>query len=224
MARSRRICRHGGATSAASTARSDLDGTPNKSRLGANAILGVSLAVANAAAEAQDCRSTDIWAVRKPRVAGADDEHHQWRRACRQPVDFQEFMIMPVGGETIAEALRIGAEVFHNLKKVLKDEGHNTKVGDEGGFAPNLASNEGDRSRHGAIEKAGYKRGRGNLSGAGPAATEFFDEGRYDLEGRGARASPRRRWSTSMPRWPQLSDRLHRGRHGPGRLGRLAAG
>ena len=120
-----------------------LDGTPNKARLGANAILGVSLAVAKAAAEAAGLPLYRYVGGVQARVlpvpmmniinGGAHADN---------PIDFQEFMIMPVGAPSFAEAVRMGAEVFHTLKKVLKDAGHNTNVGDEGGFAPNLPSAE----------------------------------------------------------------------------------
>ena len=116
----------------------ELDGTPNKGRLGANAILGVSLAVAKAAAMKPTCRSTAMSAAPGDGAAGADDEHHQRRRSRRQPIDIQEFMIMPVR-PTVRRGAAHGPEIFHALKSQLHDAGHNTAVGDEGGFAPNLA-------------------------------------------------------------------------------------
>jgi enolase len=120
-----------------------LDGTPNKSRLGANAILGVSLAVAKAAAEASGLPlyryvgGTQARVLPVPMMNIINGGAH-----ADNPIDFQEFMIMPVGAPSLAEAVRMGAEVFHTLKKALKDAGHNTNVGDEGGFAPNLPSAE----------------------------------------------------------------------------------
>ena len=121
-----------------------LDGTPNKARLGANAILGVSLAVAKAAAAGQPaCRSTAMSAAPRrgvlpvPMMNIVNGGVH-----ADNPIDFQEFMIMPVGAATFAEGLRMGVEVFQTLKKALHDKGHNTNVGDEGGFAPNLKSAE----------------------------------------------------------------------------------
>ena len=164
-----------------------LDGTPNKSRLGANAILGVSLAVAKAAAEAAGLPLYRYVGGTMPRVlptpmmnilnGGAHADN---------PIDFQEFMILPVGAPTFAEALRWGAEIFHALKSALKKAGHNTNVGDEGGFAPNLPSAEAALEfcvR--AIEAAGYKPGEEIALGLDCAASEFFKNGAYVYEGEG---------------------------------------
>ena len=164
-----------------------LDGTPNKARLGANAILGVSLAVAKAAAEAS--------ALPLYRYVGGLNAHVlpvpmmniiNGGAHADNPIDFQEFMILPIGAETFREALRMGAEVFHTLKKALKAAGHNTNVGDEGGFAPNLTSaEEALEFAVSAIEKAGYKPGKDVALGLDCAATEFFKDGKYVYEGEG---------------------------------------
>jgi enolase len=107
------------------------------------------------------------------------------------PIDFQEFMILPVGAETFADAIRMGSEIFHTLKKALKDAGHNTNVGDEGGFAPGLASaDEALKFIVGAIKKAGYRAGDDVFLGLDCAATEFFKGGKYDMEGEGRRLGP----------------------------------
>ncbi|MCH2395459.1 phosphopyruvate hydratase [Oceanibaculum sp.] len=165
----------------------DLDGTPNKARLGANAILGVSLAVAKAAA-------VDLGLPLYRHVGGVyartlpvplmniiNGGAH-----ADNPIDFQEFMILPVGADSFAEALRMGAEVFHNLKKQLKDAGHNTNVGDEGGFAPNLKSaDEALAFIMKAIEAAGYKPGEDIALGLDSAASEFHKGGKYALDGEG---------------------------------------
>ena len=163
----------------------DLDGTPNKARLGANAILGVSLAVAKAAAQAANL---PLWryvggpAARTlpvPMMNIVNGGVH-----ADNPIDFQEFMVMPVGAESFAEALRTGAEIFHTLKKALKDAGHNTNVGDEGGFAPNLPSAKAALDFvMTAIEKAGYTPGKDVVLALDCAATEFFKNGVYDYEG-----------------------------------------
>ena len=164
-----------------------LDGTENKSRLGANAILGVSLAVAKAAAAARDLPlyryigGAKAQTLPVPMMNIVNGGVH-----ADNPIDFQEFMIMPVGAESFREALRMGAEVFHTLKKALHDAGHNTNVGDEGGFAPNLKSADealGFVVR--AIEKAGYKPGEHVMLAMDPAATEFFQKGKYQLDGEG---------------------------------------
>ena len=163
----------------------ELDGTPNKSRLGANAILGVSLAVAKAAAEEAGLplyryvggATASLLPVPMMNIinGGAHADN---------PIDIQEFMIMPVGAESIGDAVRMGAEVFHALKKLLKDVNHSTGVGDEGGFAPNLASTDeaiGFILR--ACEKAGYLPGEDVMLALDAAATEFYKEGRYQLAG-----------------------------------------
>ena len=143
------------------TAMIEIDGTPNKAKLGANAILGVSLAVANAAAQ-----ETGQYLYRYVGGVNANTLPIPMMNIINggshadNSIDFQEFMIMPVGAESFSQALRMGAEVFHNLKAVLKKMGHSTNVGDEGGFAPNLKSNEeAVKVILQAIEKAGYRPG-----------------------------------------------------------------
>jgi enolase len=164
-----------------------LDGTPNKARLGANAILGVSLAVAKAAASANGLPlyryvgGTSARVLPVPMMNIINGGVH-----ADNPIDFQEFMIMPVGAPTFSEALRIGVEVFQTLKKQLHDAGHNTNVGDEGGFAPNLPSAEAALDFViKAIEAAGYKPGDDVLLALDPASTEFFKNGSYVYEGEG---------------------------------------
>jgi len=163
----------------------DLDGTPNKGKFGANAILGVSLAAAKAAA-ASACLplyrylggcNADIIPVPMMNILNGG-------KHADNNVDFQEFMIMPVGAPTFAEALRMGAETFHTLKKVLKEKGYNTSVGDEGGFAPSLKSNEEALEVvMEAIKKAGYKPGKDIAIALDPAANELFDgkTGKYSF-------------------------------------------
>ncbi|HSC19951.1 MAG TPA: phosphopyruvate hydratase [Rhizomicrobium sp.] len=170
----------------------ELDGTPNKSRLGANAILGVSLAVAKAAAEASGLPlyryvgGTSARVLPVPLMNIVNGGVH-----ADNPIDFQEFMIMPVGAESFREALRMGAEIFHTLKKALHDAGHNTNVGDEGGFAPNLKSaDEALSFICKAIEKAGYRPGDEVMLALDPASSEFFKSGRYVLEGEGKSLDP----------------------------------
>jgi enolase len=163
----------------------ELDGTPNKKKLGANAILGVSLAVAKAAAECSGLPlyryvgGTSARVLPVPMMNIVNGGAH-----ADNPIDFQEFMIMPVGADSFAEGLRMGAEVFHTLKKALHDAGHNTNVGDEGGFAPNLKSAEAalDFVMQ-AIEKAGYRPGEDLALALDCAATEFFKDGAYVYEG-----------------------------------------
>ncbi len=164
-----------------------LDGTPNKSRLGANAILGVSLAVAKAAAASSGLPlyryvgGTAARLLPVPMMNIVNGGVH-----ADNPIDFQEFMIMPVGAPTFAEALRIGVEVFQTLKGALKDAGHNTNVGDEGGFAPNLPSADAALGFVlKAIEKAGYRAGEDVVLALDCAATEFFKDGAYRYEGEG---------------------------------------
>ena len=164
-----------------------LDGTENKGRLGANAILGVSLAVAKAAAEANSLPlfryvgGTNAKLLPTPMMNVINGGAH-----ADNPIDFQEFMIVPVGADTFAEAVRIGAEVFHTLKKALKDSGHNTNVGDEGGFAPNLQSaTEALDFIMTAIKLAGYKPGDDVCIALDPAASEFFKDGKYVYAGEG---------------------------------------
>jgi enolase len=169
-----------------------LDGTENKSRLGANAILGVSLAVAKAAADARGLPlyryvggvSAHVLPVPMMNIINGG-EHAD------NPIDFQEFMIMPVGAESIAHAVQIGSEIFHTLKKGLHDKGLATAVGDEGGFAPNLASTTDalDFIMQ-SIEKAGYRPGDNVMLALDCASTEFFKGGRYEMVGEGKSLSP----------------------------------
>ena len=163
----------------------ELDGTQNKKRLGANAILGVSLAVAKAAAE-----SAGLPLYRYVGGAGAHVLPVPMMNIINggahadNPIDFQEFMIMPLGAESFREGLRWGAEIFHTLKKRLKDAGHNTNVGDEGGFAPNLKSAQaGLDFVMASIEAAGYRPGEDVALALDCAATEFFKDGAYVYEG-----------------------------------------
>ncbi|MBR0775757.1 phosphopyruvate hydratase [Bradyrhizobium diazoefficiens] len=165
----------------------DLDGTPNKSRLGANAILGVSLACAKAAANSLDMPlyryvgGTSARLLPVPMMNIINGGVH-----ADNPIDFQEFMILPVGASSFAEGLRYGAEVFHTLKSELKKAGHNTNVGDEGGFAPNLPSADAALEFvMNAIGKAGYKAGADIVIGLDCASTEFFKDGKYVYEGEG---------------------------------------
>ena len=164
-----------------------LDGTKNKSRLGANAILGVSLAVAKAAANERDLPlyryvgGTHAHVLPVPMMNIINGGAH-----ADNPIDIQEFMIMPVGAATCRDAIRMGSEVFHTLKKALSDAGHGTNVGDEGGFAPNLKSaDEALGFIMTSIEKAGYKPGHDIVLALDCAATEFFKDGKYHLEGEG---------------------------------------
>jgi len=170
----------------------ELDGTANKGRLGANAILGVSLAVAKAAA---DSRGLPLY-----RYVGGVSAHVlpvpmmniiNGGEHADNPIDFQEFMIMPVGAESLAEAVRWGSEIFHTLKKGLSDKGLSTAVGDEGGFAPNLASTTDalDFIMQ-SIEKAGYRAGEDVVLALDCASTEFFKNGRYEMVGEGISLSP----------------------------------
>lgn len=180
----------------------DLDGTPNKARLGANAILGVSMAVAKAAAQEADLplyryvggAAAHVLPVPMMNIinGGAHADN---------PIDVQEFMIMPVAAPSIADAVRVGAEVFHTLKKKLKDAGHNTNVGDEGGFAPNLPSTRGalDFIMQ-AIEAAGYKAGKDVMIALDAASTEFFKDGQYHLDGENLKLSP----SDMVKYWAKL--------------------
>lgn len=161
----------------------DLDGTDNKSKLGANAILGVSLAVAKAAAEEaslplyQYIGGANAHKLPVPMMNIINGGSHS-----DAPIAFEEFMIRPVGADTFSDAIRMGAEVFHNLKKILHDKGLSTAVGDEGGFAPNLAggTEEALESIIAAIEAAGYKAGKDVMIGLDCAASEFHVNGKYD--------------------------------------------
>jgi enolase 1/2/3 len=164
-----------------------LDGTPNKGRLGANAILGVSLAVAKAAAEAHGTPlyryigGANARTLPVPMMNIINGGAH-----ADNPIDFQEFMIMPIGAPTFSEALRMGVEVFQTLKKGLKDAGHNTNVGDEGGFAPNLKNaDEALSFVIKSIEQTGYKPGTDIAIALDPASTEFFKNKNYVYEGEG---------------------------------------
>ncbi|MFZ2467125.1 MAG: phosphopyruvate hydratase, partial [Parvibaculum sedimenti] len=187
-----------------------LDGTPNKSRLGANAILGVSLAVAKAQAISQGQPlfryvggpSAHILPV--PMMNIVNGGQH-----ADNPIDIQEFMIMPVAADSFSDGLRMGAEVFHTLKSELKAAGHNTNVGDEGGFAPNLASTEdaiGFVMK--AIEKAGYRPGEDIYLALDAASTEFYKGGVYDLEGEGKKLDAGamvQYWANLVNRYPIIS-------------------
>ncbi len=164
-----------------------LDGTPNKSRLGANAILGVSLATAKAAAASREqplyryVGGTSARLLPVPMMNIVNGGVH-----ADNPIDFQEFMIMPVGAPSFSEGLRMGVEVFQTLKKALHDAGHNTNVGDEGGFAPNLPSADAALGFViKAIEGAGYRPGEDIAIALDPASTEFFKDGAYHYEGEG---------------------------------------
>jgi enolase len=164
-----------------------LDGTPNKGRLGANAILGVSLAVAKAAAAANKLSlyryvgGTSARLLPVPMMNILNGGVH-----ADNPIDFQEFMIVPLGAASFAESLRAGAEIFHTLRAALKAAGHNTNVGDEGGFAPNLPSAEAALDFIlKAIEKAGYRVGSDVMLALDPAASEFFADGAYRYKGEG---------------------------------------
>ncbi|MDB5709009.1 MAG: eno [Sphingomonas bacterium] len=170
----------------------DLDGTPNKARLGANAILGVSLATAKAAADARGLPlyryvggvSAHVLPVPMMNIINGG-EHAD------NPIDFQEFMVVPVGAANIVEAVRCGSEIFHTLKKMLHDKGLATGVGDEGGFAPNIASTTDalDFIMR-AIDGAGYKAGDDVMLALDPASTEFFKDGHYHISGEGKVLTP----------------------------------
>ena len=170
----------------------DLDGTDNKSNLGANAILGVSLAVAKAAADARGLPlyryvggvSAHVLPVPMMNIINGG-EHAD------NPIDFQEFMVMPVGAGSISEAVRWGSEIFHTLKKGLHEKGLATSVGDEGGFAPNLASTRDALDFiMASVEKAGFRAGDDVVLALDCAATEFFRNGKYDISGEGLSLSP----------------------------------
>ena len=170
----------------------ELDGTENKGRLGANAMLGVSMAVAKAAAEEAALPlyaylgGPNAHVLPTPMMNIINGGEH-----ADNPIDFQEFMIMPVGAQTIADAVRMGSEVFHQLKKGLHDAGHNTNVGDEGGFAPGVSGTEeaiGFILK--AIEAAGYTPGDDMVLALDAASTEFFKNGKYELKGEGKSLGP----------------------------------
>jgi enolase len=170
----------------------EIDGTENKSRLGANAILGVSLATAKAAADARGLPlyryvggvAAQVLPVPMMNIINGG-EHAD------NPIDFQEFMVMPVGAENLAEAVRCGAEIFHTLKKRLSEAGHSTAVGDEGGFAPGLASTRDALDFiMTSVEQAGYRPGDDVMLALDCAATEYFRDGAYRMEGEGRTFSP----------------------------------
>jgi enolase len=165
----------------------ELDGTPNKSRLGANAILGVSLAVAKSAAEYTEqplyryIGGTSARVLPVPMMNIINGGEH-----ADNPIDIQEFMIMPVAADNIREAIRMGAEVFHTLKKELSAAGHNTGIGDEGGFAPNLGSTRDALDFiMTSIKKAGYEPGKDIYLALDCAASEYFKDGKYEMKGEG---------------------------------------
>jgi enolase len=170
----------------------EIDGTENKGKLGANAILGVSLSIARAAASALDLPlykyvgGVNSYLMPVPMMNILNGGKH-----ADNTVDLQEFMIMPVGALSFSEALRVCAEIFHTLKDVLKKDGMSTSVGDEGGFAPDLRSNE-DAIKYiiKAIKDAGYKPGKEVFLALDPAATEFFDRDKYNLSGEGKVLKP----------------------------------
>ena len=210
----------------------DIDGTENKGNLGANAILGVSLAVAKAAAESvrqplyRYIGGSNVGTMPVPMMNILNGGSHADNK-----IDIQEYMVMPVGADTFSEGLRMGTEIFHSLKNVLKEKGHSTNVGDEGGFAPNLASNEeGVEFVLRAIEKAGYKPGDDVLLAFDAAASEFYDKKRgiYRFDSTGEEMNGEamvdfwERWSKKYPivsiedgldeddwsSWKLLTDRL----------------
>ena len=165
----------------------ELDGTPDKSRLGANAILGTSLAIAHAAAnEAKKplyryLNDTKVYTLPVPMLNILNGGKH-----ATNSTDLQEFMVVPAGAETFSDALRMGAEVYQALKKVLKDKGLNTNVGDEGGFAPSLPANKAAvEAIISAIEKAGYKPGKDCFIALDPASSELYENGKYVLKREG---------------------------------------
>ena len=174
----------------------ELDGTENKAKLGANAILAVSLAAAKAAAQAKgvplyahiaDLNGTPgVYSMPVPMMNIINGGEH-----ADNPIDFQEFMVMPVGADSIAEAVRWGAEIFHTLKKGLSEKGLATAVGDEGGFAPNLASTRDALDFiMASIEKAGFKPGSDVMLALDCASTEFFRDGKYEISGEGLSLDP----------------------------------
>ncbi|MFC6591950.1 phosphopyruvate hydratase [Deinococcus lacus] len=187
-----------------------VDGTPNKGRLGGNAILAVSLATARAAAEAlgvplyRYLGGSNAKTLPVPMMNVINGGAH-----ADNNVDFQEFMVMPVGAPTFREALRYGAETFHSLKKVLHSRGYNTNVGDEGGFAPDLKSNEEALEvLLEAIEKAGYEAGKDIVIALDPAVTELYRDGQYHLEGEGKTLSTAEMidfWADWTARYPIVS-------------------
>ncbi len=188
----------------------ELDGTENKGRLGANAILGVSMAVAKAAAVSADLPlyryigGAHAHLLPVPMMNIVNGGAH-----ADNPIDIQEFMVMPVGAGTIRDAIRVGAEIFHALKKLLSEAGHSTNVGDEGGFAPSLGStDEALGFVMKSIEKAGYKPGDDVMLALDAASTEFFKNEKYELVGEGKSLGSQemvRYWEELVSRYPVLS-------------------
>ncbi len=188
----------------------ELDGTDNKARLGANAILGVSLAVAKASAESAGLPlyryigGTSAHVMPVPMMNIINGGEH-----ADNPIDVQEFMIVPVGADSIADAVRIGAEIFHELKDNLHKAGHNTAVGDEGGFAPNLnGSEDAIKFIMSSIESAGYKPGDEVFLAMDAAASEFYKDGKYELKGEGkslTSAEMAAYWADLVSRYPIIS-------------------
>ena len=194
----------------------ELDGTENKGRIGANAILGTSMAVAKAAAEScglplyRYVGGANACTLPVPMMNIINGGEH-----ADNPIDIQEFMVMPVGAETVSEAIRWGAEIFHALKKGLKAAGHNTAVGDEGGFAPNIESTEAalDFIME-SIKVAGYKPGEDVFLALDCASSEFYEDGKYNLKGEGTvldSAGMSDYLAALVAKYPIIS---HRGRHG----------
>jgi enolase len=187
-----------------------LDGTENKSRLGANAILGVSLAVAKAAANVNETSlfryigGAHAHVLPTPMMNIINGGAH-----ANNSIDFQEFMIMPVSADSMVEAVRIGSEVFHSLRKLLTDAGFNTAVGDEGGFAPDIAGTDAALGYiANAVENSGYKLGEDIVIALDPAATEFYDDGTYILAGEGKNLNSDEMiefYSTLCSRYPIVS-------------------
>ncbi len=203
----------------------ELDGTDNKARIGANAILGTSLAVAKAAADELELPlyryvgGPNAHVLPVPMLNVVNGGVH-----ADNTIDLQEFMIMPVGAPSFSEALRWGAETYHTLKKVLHDQHLSTAVGDEGGFAPDLATNEDAiKILVQAIEQAGFTPGDDIAIALDPAMSELYRDGAYHLDGEGKVLSSEEMVRVLDPPRRHLPDRLDRGRHGRGRLGRLGA-
>jgi len=185
----------------------ELDGTANKSRLGANAILGVSLATAHAVANSAEMPlylylgQEDIYTLPVPMLNILNGGKH-----AAESTDFQEFMVVPAGAESFSEALRMATEIYHSLKKVLKDRNLNTNVGDEGGFAPFLPSNQDAiEAILAAMEKAGYVPGKDCFIALDPAASEFYQDGKYILAREGVSLSSQEmveyyvKWASAYP-------------------------
>jgi len=188
----------------------ELDGTENKSRLGANAILGVSLALAKASADScglplfRYVGGPNSRLLPVPMMNIVNGGEH-----ADNPIDVQEFMVMPVGAESFSDAVRMGAEIFHTLKKELSNDGLNTNVGDEGGFAPNLASTDAAMSYvMKAIEKAGYTPGDDVMLALDAASSEFYSDGVYNLKGEGKKLDSGQMvdyWADLVSRYPIFS-------------------